>query len=292
MQHKKDKNLYLAIFCMIFGFLLLMYPTVSNFVNSRHSSRVITEHTETLKNLDDETFEIEKERVVAHNELLAAQGFLAAGADLEQRDDLQTYNDLLNLSNNHVMGSISIPKIRVELPIYHTTDESVLQVAVGHYVGTSLPMGGTSTHVVLSGHRGLPSAELFTELDKLELGDYFYLEVLDEKLAYKVDQIETIDPEEYGHKLDIVDGKDYVTLLTCTPYGVNTDRLLVRGHRVPYEEKVEKKEVDKGKTVVRLAILHRFLILFLSIVVALYFALRLGVLLADKKIHLPVGKNK
>ena len=142
--------------------------------------------------------------------------------------------DCLNINGDEIMGIVEIPKIDVELPIYHTTDEEVLEKAAGHLEGSSLPIGGESTHAVISAHRGLPSATLFTDLDQLEEGDHFLLHILDDTLCYEVDQINVVDPDE-TELLSVVEGEDLVTLLTCTPYGVNTQRLLVRGHRVPYE---------------------------------------------------------
>lgn len=292
MKHKKEKQFYIAIFCFIVGFCLLLYPTVSNFINERHSSHVISNYEKTVKDMSKTDYSIEFAEAKKHNEFLAQQGFLAAGVDMENRDELNSYNRLLNVTDDGVMGDIQIPKIQVNLPIYHTTEESVLQSAVGHYVGSSLPVGGKSTHAVLSGHRGLPSAELFTELDKLEKGDVFYIEVLNKKLAYQVDKIKTIDPEKAGSNLDIVKGKDYVTLMTCTPYGVNTDRLLVRGKRIPYKKAEEKKEIQKGKKIAHLAFLRRFFMFIVSFAVIMFLAVRLGLFLGDNKNRYVSGKNK
>ena len=291
MKLNKDKEFYIAIVCVLLGFCLLLYPSVSNFVNNRHSSHVISSYNQSVKKMDPADYSYEWNEAKKHNQLLAMQGFLAAGVDMENRDELNTYNSLLNVSDDGVMGTLKIPKIQVQLPIYHTTEESVLQSAVGHYVGSSLPIGGKNTHAVLSGHRGLPSAKLFTELDRMEKGDIFYIEVLDKKLAYQVDRIKTIDPKKAGNNLDIVKGKDYVTLLTCTPYGVNTDRLLVRGKRIPYKEAEEKKEIQKGKNIVRLAFLRRFVILIGVLAIVMYLAIRLGLFLGDNKIQWPKAKK-
>ena len=278
---RKDKGFYIAILCFIFGLGLLMYPSISNWVNERNGSKVISTYNEAVSNLDKEQFEFEWNEAIKHNEFLADRGFLAAGYDMEMADDLETYNSLLNVGKDGVMGSIRVPKLDLAIPIYHTTSDAVLQRAVGHFVGSSLPVGGKSSHSILSGHRGLPSAELFSNLDQMKKGDLFYIDVLNQTLAYKVDKIKTIDPDN-KKDLDIVEGKDYVTLLTCTPYGVNTHRLLVRGHRVPYEKKQEKKEIQKGKSLLQFALMKRVLLLVGSFIIALIFAIRLGIFLADK----------
>ena len=178
---------------------------------------------------------------LADNQGVIGDGF----SEDDERDE--EYESLLNPYETGMMGYIQIPKIDVELPIYHGTKESVLQVGIGHLKNTSLPVGGDATHAVLTGHRGLPSRMLFTDLDQMKNGDIFYIKILGENFAYEVDQIQTVLPEE-TEGLQIVEGQDSITLITCTPYGVNTHRLLVRGHRVPYEEAIqmEPDEVDRG----------------------------------------------
>lgn len=228
MKKKKGKFIsILLVLLLLVGLSLLLYPYVSNYWNSLHQTRAIAAYAEAVAKLDkDQYTEI----------LSAAQAYNASllGRDNTQPldgDRKEEYERLLDVSSLGIMGYIEIPCIDCSLPIYHGADESVLQVAVGHMEWSSLPVGGESTHCVLSGHRGLPSAKLFTNLDKLQPGDTFILRVLDETLTYEVDQILIVEPQETG-SLRIEEGKDYCTLVTCTPYGINTHRLLVRGHRV------------------------------------------------------------
>jgi sortase A len=188
---------------------------------------MIASYSEDVAQLDEDSYEDVWESAQEYNEELAKRNFYLQLSDEER----EVYEKELNVSGNGIMGYIEIPSINVSLPIYHGTDESILQIAVGHIEGSSLPVGGESTHCVLSGHRGLPSAKLFTDLDQLVEGDYFMLQVLDETLTYEVDQILIVEPDEVD-ALAIEDGKDYCTLVTCTPYSINTERLLVRGHRV------------------------------------------------------------
>lgn len=206
---------------------LLLYPTVSNYWNSLHQSRVVSNYSETMAKLSKQKKQAEIDRAVEYNSELVNNEGRFTPSDSE----LDLYKSLLNADSTGMMGYVTIPKIQVKLAIYHTVDESVLQVGAGHLEGSSLPVGGASTHCVLSGHRGLPSAKLFTELDRMKKGDVFYLHVYDRVLAYQVDNIASVKPNDYG-LLEIEKGKDLCTLLTCTPYGVNTHRLLVRGHRV------------------------------------------------------------
>lgn len=211
------------------GVALFSYPTVSNWLNDRYSNSVIGNYRESVDNLSDEEIEKKKEAAKAYNETLTNdREFIPYG------DEEESTLDILDVGE--ILGYIEIPKIDVSLPIYEGTSEAVLQKGVGHLKNTSLPIGGKGTHAALSAHRGLPSAKLFTDLDKLEEGDYFYLHVLDETLAYEVDQILIIEPY-ISHELDIDKEEDYVTLITCTPYGINSHRMLVRGTRVPYAEK-------------------------------------------------------
>ncbi|MGN0371686.1 MAG: class C sortase, partial [Enterocloster sp.] len=199
--------------------------------------------------LQPEDYSKELEEAAEYNEYLSQFDSLSAAAATEEKREDSPYESLLNVGGNGIMAVIKIPSIKVELPIYHGTSEGVLQVAVGHYLGSSLPIGGESTHAILTGHRGLPSAKLFTDLDRLETGDIFYIKVLGDILEYEIDQIETVLPSELD-SLSITPGEDYVTLVTCTPYGINSHRMLVRGTRIPYdgkyEEEVKMKPVPKN----------------------------------------------
>lgn len=219
----------ILVFCT--GLSLLLYPTVSDYWNSLHQSRAIVNYMETVADLDNGSYEALWAAAREYNANLAETGVRWTLTDAE----LAEYERQLNVTGSGVMGYIEIPSIDCSLPIYHGTSESVLQTAVGHLEGTSLPVGGESTHCVVSGHRGLPSAKLFTDLDKLVVGDTFLLRVLDETLTYEVDRILIVEPEDLS-ALTIEEGKDYCTLVTCTPYGVNTHRLLVRGHRIDNAE--------------------------------------------------------
>lgn len=212
---------------LLAGVSLLLYPSASNYWNSWHQTKAITTYAEEVAKLDKKTYKELWDAATAYNASLLGKKYTYPLTE-EQEDE---YEQLLNVSGLGIMGYIEIPSIDCSLPIYHGTEESVLQVAVGHLEWTSLPVGGESTHCVLSGHRGLPSAKLFTDLDKLVEGDIFMLRVLDEVLTYEVDQILIVEPQETG-ALQIEEGKDYCTLVTCTPYGINSHRLLVRGHRI------------------------------------------------------------
>lgn len=227
MKKKSSFVTVILIAAFFIGALLLLYPTISDFWNSFHQSRAIASYAEQVADLDENAYDRLWEDARIYNKTLGDRMNRFVMAEEQKK----AYAALLNIADNGVMGYIEIPKVRCNLPIYHGTDEAVLQVAIGHVPGSSLPVGGESTHCVLSGHRGLPSAKLFTNLDKLETGDVFMLRVLDETLTYEVDQIRTVLPNELGD-LAIVEGEDYCTLVTCTPYGINSHRLLVRGHRV------------------------------------------------------------
>lgn len=224
---KKHMSTIIAILVFITGLSLLLYPTVSNYWNSLHQSRVVANYSDALAKMDQKEKQAEIDRAVEYNAGLINNGGRFTPSDSE----LSEYKSLLNADGMGMMGYVTIPKIQVKLAIYHTVDESVLQVGVGHLQGSSLPVGGSSTHCVISSHRGLPSAKLFTDLDQLKKGDVFYLHVYDKVLAYQVDNIAIVEPNDYG-LLEIEEGKDLCTLFTCTPYGINTHRLLVRGHRV------------------------------------------------------------
>ena len=235
---RKQLSTIILILIFLVGLSLLLYPTVSDYWNSLHQSRAIAQYSEEVANLDNEQYDKLWAQAEAYNEMLIgkAQRFVLS------EEEKAKYEQLLDLSGTGIMGYIEIPEIKCSLPIYHGTDEAVLQIAVGHIEGSSLPVGGPGTHAVLSGHRGLPSARLFTDLDKLDTGDTFILRVLDETLTYEVDQILIVEPHELA-ALEIEPGKDYCTLVTCTPYGINTQRLLVRGHRVENQEQAQAVRV-------------------------------------------------
>lgn len=224
---KKHLSTIILILVFLTGLSLLLYPSVSDYWNSLHQSRAIASYANDVAALDGDTYEQMWEAARAYNSRLAEK----EKPLLMSAQETAEYETLLDVSGSGIMGYIEIPEIKVSLPVYHGVDEGVLQVAVGHIPGTSLPVGGTGTHSVLSGHRGLPSARLFTNLDQLREGDLFLLRVLDEVLTYEVDQILIVEPNDL-EALQIEEGADYCTLVTCTPYGINTHRLLVRGHRI------------------------------------------------------------
>ena len=221
----------LLVAVLLAGLSLLLYPLVSNYWNSIHQSQAIAAYMDDVAELDDGTYDALWEE---------AQGYNASLLENENRffpdeEERQQYEQLLSISDDGIIGYIEIPSIDVTLPIYHGTSEEILQVAIGHIEGSSLPVGGLSTHCVISGHRGLPSSRLFTDIDQLSEGDLFTLLVLDETLTYEVDQIRIVEPDDIS-LLEIKEGEDLCTLVTCTPYGVNSHRLLVRGHRVENQE--------------------------------------------------------
>ena len=226
---RKGSTITTVILVLLFviGLSLLLYPTLSDYWNSLHQSKAISDYADNVADLSKENYDELWTAAKSYNASLVPRfnAFLLTDEQKEQ------YDSLLNVSGLGIMGYIEIPEINCSLPIYHGTDESVLQIAVGHISWSSLPTGGKSTHCVLSGHRGLPSAKLFTNLDKLTEGSTFMLRVLDEVLTYEVDQILTVLPDEVD-ALQIVEGEDLCTLVTCTPYGINSHRLLVRGHRI------------------------------------------------------------
>ena len=229
MKKKKADNFINIILVLVLfvGLSLLLYPTVSDYWNSFHQTRAITTYAEEVADLNEEEYERLWNVAQDYNRALAQRGTHFVLTD----EQIEEYEQMLDVSGLGVMGYIEIPEIRCSLPIYHGTDEAVLQIAIGHLEWSSLPVGGENSHCVLSGHRGLPSAKLFTNLDQIKEGDIFMLRVLDEVLTYEVDQIRIVEPQEVDD-LQIENGKDYCTLVTCTPYGINTHRLLVRGHRI------------------------------------------------------------
>lgn len=224
---KRNRNNLILAGIFILGVLIFCYPSFSNWWNSFHQSRALMDYAQNVSDMDTAQYQELLDAAHAYNERLAQTGQNWNMSDADQEE----YNSLLNIDGTGIMGYIQIPKINVELPLYHGTDDAVLQTSIGHLAGTSLPVGGESTHSVLSGHRGLPSARLFTDLDRLEEGDTFTLTILNETLTYEVDQIRIVEPTDLSD-LQIEEGQDLCTLVTCTPYGINTQRLLVRGHRV------------------------------------------------------------
>ncbi len=230
MKKKGMLTTILLILIFLVGLSLLLYPTVSDYWNSLHQSKAIVEYAENVANLDEEHYTEILQAAKEYNERLRQK----ENRYRMTKEDRKEYNSMLNLSGNGIMGYIEIPKIKVTLPVYHGTEDSVLQIAVGHVEWSSLPIGGAGTHSVISGHRGLPSAKLFSNLDKLAIGDIFVVRVLNETMTYEVDQILVVLPEEIK-SLEIEPDKDYCTLVTCTPYGINSHRLLVRGHRIESE---------------------------------------------------------
>lgn len=224
---KGNLSTIILILVFLFGLSLLLYPTFSDYWNSLHQSRAITKYAEEVAGLENKEYKQLLADAQSYNESLLQK----ANRFMLTEEELEECESLLNVSGTDAIGYIEITKINCYLPVYHGTDEAVLQTGVGHIEGSSLPVGGEGTHCVLSGHRGLPSARLFTDLDKLVEGDTFLLYVLDEILTYEVDQILIVEPEDLS-ALEIEEGKDYCTLVTCTPYGINSHRLLVRGHRI------------------------------------------------------------
>ena len=248
----------------------MLYPTISDYVNQRNQSRAVASYAQDVDKMTDADYSAYFDAADAFNAQVAANENA-----LYRPDQLTGYNDTLDITGTGIMGYITISKIGVELPIYHGTTEEVLQHGIGHLGGTSLPVGGEGTHAVFSGHRGLPSALLFSDLDQMQLGDHFSLRILGEQLLYEVDQILVVEPDEVKD-LYPVEGEDLVTLVTCTPYGVNTHRLLVRGHRIPLETVEETVEVTvtqqvvhslgwKGKLLIGALLLFLLILLILAL---------------------------
>ena len=231
---KNNRSTILLILILLIGLSLMLYPSLADWWNSFHSSRAIASYVEQVANIDDAQYEELWDAAWDYN-----QSLLHRPNDFLLSDEQQEiYKSLLDFGGNGIMGYIEIPMIGVMLPIYHGTKESVLQIAVGHLDWTSLPVGGAGSHCVVSGHRGLPSARLFTDLDKLKVGDVFMLHGLNEILTYEIDQILIVEPQDTDPLL-IEPGKDLCTMITCTPYGINSHRMLVRGHRIESQEEAK-----------------------------------------------------
>lgn len=269
---KKHLSTILLVIILLIGLSLVLYPTVSNWWNDFHSSRAIAGYSQQVADLDEDRYTEIWDAARAYNSSLLNR----TNSYLLTDEQKQEYTGLLNMGGNGVMGYIEIPSIDVTLPICHGTEEAVLQVAAGHLEWTSLPVGGESSHCVVSGHRGLPSARLFTDLDKLAVGDVFIFRILDEILTYEVDQILIVEPDETD-ALQIEAGKDLCTLVTCTPYGINSHRLLVRGHRV------ENGESAKTVHVAADAVQEEPVIIAPMVAVTMLLALPVGVRILKKR---------
>lgn len=289
MKKKSSKIVIILIF--LAGLSLLLYPFIANQWNNHRQKQLIGNYESVISdkeaagNID---YAAEMKKAEAYNDALLPSilpdSFAVADASTETDS---SYEDSLNIAGDGMMGIVEIPKIAIKLPIYHGTGDEVLQKAAGHLEGSSLPIGGESTHAVISAHLGLPSASLFTDLDQLEIGDHFLIHVLDETLCYEVDQILVVDPEDTS-ALAVEDGEDLVTLLTCTPYGVNTQRLMVRGHRVPYEEQAVADE----QTPLSGLSLHTNYLLWVVVGIVITGVFILILFIREKKLQKKAAKQK
>lgn len=280
MKSKTSKLMIGIIF--LAGLSLLLYPFVANQWNNYRQKQLISSYEQTVSQKEASNgidYDAELKKAEAYNEALLPSILPDSFAIADAIEEDQTYMNTLNIAGDEMMGIVGIPKIDIKLPIYHTTEEDVLKQAAGHLEGSSLPIGGKSTHSVISAHRGLPSASLFTDLDQLKKGDHFLIHVLNETLCYEVDKISVVKPEETS-ALAVEEGEDLVTLLTCTPYGVNTERLLVRGHRVPYVE----QEVADEKTPLSGISLHTNYLLWVIVGLAVTAFFILVLYLKEKKL--------
>jgi sortase A len=264
---KKRDRIYTALLItvLVVGLFLLLYPSFSDWWNSRVQTKLISNYNEIVAKLDTEDYTALWDSARAYNGDLWGRN----NPYLLEESQRERYNGLLNPAGDGIMGYVQIPDIDVALPIYHGTDELVLQTAIGHLDWTSLPVGGAGTHCVISGHRGLPSARLFTDLDKVMVGDVFMLHVLDETLTYEVDQIRIVEPDETDELL-LQEGKDLCTLVTCTPYGVNSHRLLVRGHRVENLAETVTVRVTADAVVVEKLVVAPFVLLPILLVMLVW----------------------
>ena len=250
MKSKIKENIPFIFFTLLFliGFGIMLYPVLSNALSQISYNETISSYEQSVSDENSSLYQSMIQEAVHYNEKLTTSSIVDVFSDPEITNS-EEYMDILNLNRDGVMGYISIPKIDIKIPIYHGTSSEVLSKGVGHLEGSSFPVGGESTHAILSAHRGLPSARLFTDLDQLEVGDKFYIYILDQVYTYQVDQVLVIEPSE-TEALQIQDGKDLVTLVTCTPYGVNTHRLLVRGERVEeLAEQVIESESNRDLTI-------------------------------------------
>lgn len=271
------------------GLSLLLYPFVANQWNNYRQKRLMNTYEQVVSQREaagEINYQKEQELAEAYNQELLPCILPDSFAKAERSEEDPVYMSCLNLGGGGVMGTVEIPKIRITIPIFHTTSEEVLQTAAGHLPGSSLPVGGANTHAVISAHRGLPSAALFTDLDKLEEGDHFLLHVLDDTLCYQVDQINVVEPEDTS-SLAVEEGKDLVTLMTCTPYGVNSHRLLVRGFRVPY---VVEELADESVPLSNMS-LHTNYLLWVVVGLLLTAAFSLFLFLREKKLDKKAAKQ-
>lgn len=264
----KKHTIWFCVILFFSGLGILLYPFVSNLVAEHNATRVVETYEDETMQMDQQEIDVAKENIKKYNEQL--NNVVTIDEETDKNGSL-SYLDMVNVGQT--LGYIVIPKIDVNLPIYSGISEDVLKKGVGHLEQSSYPLGGESTHSVLTGHRGLPSATLFTDLDKLEIGDEFYLHVLDEILAYKVDQIKVVEPEDSG-ELEIVEGEDYCTLVTCTPYAINTHRLLVRGTRTEYNPEQEmstQSQMQSGSLTKRIVDVWPWLLLAIIVVFVVEF---------------------
>ena len=276
------KKLINFVFLLLFltGFAILTYPTIADQWNTFRQSRLISDYQETISQMEEEDFEEVWAAARAYNQTFSQNSILSDVFGIDEAEHIEDteYWQVLNVAGDGVMGYLTIPKINLRLAVYHGTEEQVLQTGVGHMNGTKLPIGGENNHTVLSAHRGLPSAKLFTDIDQLEPGDLFYLHILNEDLAYEVDRIlPMVDKDDYDaleEALKIEEGQDQVTLFTCTPYGVNSHRLLVRGHRVPYSGELDTAPTPVESMVQAIQNYYMlYLLLGLSVTVLVIFVL-------------------
>lgn len=264
MRKKRKYIIFIVMF--LIGFSILLYPTISNLWNEYRAEQLILGYEQSMVSGNSDIQKELYEEAVAYNQSLKEAKVPDAFSVRDGVED-KFYEELLNPGQDGVMGVVEVPQINVQLPIYHYTTEEVLKKGAGHLFGSSLPVGGENTHTVITAHRGLPSAKLFTDLNLLQETDHFYIRVLGETLAYEVDGTSVVEPDE-TESLAIVKGKDQATLLTCTPYGVNTQRLLVRGHRVPYDEQKYLEESDMKKEPEGISILIRILCVIAGVLLA------------------------
>lgn len=259
---KKHTSTIILFVILLIGLSLLLYPSFANYWNSFTQSRAIATYTEQLAAIDTDRYKEYWIEAEAYNQSLIDR----PNPYLRSEEQIAQYEAALNIDGTGVMGYVEIPNINVTLPIYHGTEENILQVAIGHIDWTSLPTGGADTHCAISGHRGLPSARLFTDLDQLVVGDYFILNILDRTMTYEVDQIHIVEPDETEGLL-IQEGKDLCTLVTCTPYGVNSHRLLIRGHRVENLEEAQTVRITADAFVIEKLVVAPFVLMPILLVV-------------------------
>lgn len=239
-----EKRTKILIILMItIGVLLLLYPHVSNFIAEYQQRNLINNYLETLENLNEERYADLYQKALAYNEEL----YKLQQKNVLNEKGLDNYADTLKIDGTDIMGFIEIPSVDIRIPIYHGTDENVLQVGIGHYSYTSLPIGGNNTHAVLFGHSALPHAKLFTDLEKLNLGDLFDIGVLNQKLYYRISNIEVVEPDALASQIPVIKDKDLVTLVTCTPYGVNSHRLIITGERIGIVDDAEGNQATERK---------------------------------------------